>query len=130
MRIKRRFLAGFLTGALLALALGFVAINEYVRLQYAMNMLSVGSNMHAAIAADLELGRIDSAQRRNRLVAWVEYQNLHYAKCAYEIRWHLFTSRPDRVCGLSFRSSMPEDWQIPGMEKARENAQKSLEGKP
>lgn len=130
MRIKRRFLVGFLTGAFLALALGFVAINEYVRLQYAMNMLSGGSNMYASIAADLELSRIDSAQSRNRLVAWVEYQNLNYSKCMYEIRWHLFTSRPDKICGSIFKSSMPEDWQIPGMEKARESAQKNLEGKP
>ena len=130
MKIKRRFLAGILTGAVLALALGFVAINEYVRLQYAMNMLSVGSNMHASIAADLELGRIDNAQRRNRLVAWVEYQNLNYSKCMYEIHWHLFTSRPNRICGLSFNSSMPEDWQISGMEKAREIAQQDLERKP
>ena len=119
--MKRGFVFGFAMGSVLFFLLGLLWSNELIRAQYSLQALSGGSNVYASIGANLELGRDESAQRQLRLLAWVDRTNGQYANCMSNFRWYLFTKRSHESCKHFIEAPMPEDWQIPGLDKALSN---------
>jgi hypothetical protein len=115
--MNRSFVLGFLAGAVVFALLGLLVVNQLFRVQHSLSALGGGSNIYAAMAADLQLGNIQRAETRLRTVAWVDRTNAQYAGCMSAVRWHLIKSQPVERCKRFLETPMPGDWQIPGVDK-------------
>jgi hypothetical protein len=86
-------------------------------MHHSLAALSAGSNIYAAMAADLQTGNIERAMVRLKTLAWEDRQNGRYSGCMTDVRWHLFRTPRAESCADIFETPMPSEWQIPGVEK-------------
>ena len=115
--MNRIFIQVFIAAAVLFELIVLLEVNQLFRMQHSISAMSGGSNIYAAMAADLQLGNLQRATTRLRTVTWVDRTSAQYAGCMSAVRWHLFNNQPGERCKHFLETPMPENWQIPGVDK-------------
>ena len=127
----REFWVGLATGLVVAGAFGVYALNQQVRLSHhfsAFNLPARASHL-SALRVRYEAGEFDRAEHYHRRIAlsWVEMARFH--QCVAESRWALGGSTFHQ-CELEFSKQVPADWEIPGLEHARERFERQQAARP
>lgn len=115
------FWVGLVTGLILAGGYGAYALNHQLRMNHTKSAFSfTATALHLnAMRARFEAGETERAESYHRMVAWGLNEFGRYENCVAKSRWALGGSRL-HGCTLNFPKTIPENWEIPGLDHARE----------
>lgn len=80
------------------------------------------------LRARLEAGELEWAENHHRVIAWSYRQESQLSRCMAESRWVLSTAAQES-CLEHFDTEIPEDWEIPMLDKARADIARRIEAR-
>lgn len=121
---------GFWVGLVLGLGIaggtGVFFMNQLMRGMLSLDALSAPARVtHLnGLRVRLEAGELERADQYHRVISWSYRQEGQFARCMAESRWALSarwlrgSAAMDR-CSEQFEAKVPDDYDIPGLDKAR-----------
>jgi len=121
--VTKGFLGGLVVGAGVMLVGAVYSVNSVSRMHYALDAISANPSYFANVQAAIEAGEDEAAIASLKAYSMSELANTRYAACAAEVTWHLSTQTIMEQCGhhfSDFSGTRPADFEIPGIDRARE----------
>jgi hypothetical protein len=124
---RRSFWKGFAVGGLLFAVLGLAYANLLIKGSWVGPALTAyPSSMYAKIYVAMEENRNEAAMRSLRSLAYTDARYARYANCMNEHCWFVPFGQANDDCKVFFESmATPDDWEIHGLDKAREDAERT-----
>ena len=124
------FWLGLVLGTVIGGGAGLFYMNQHMRVMHTLLGLSAAPRVtHLnGLRARLEAGELEWADQYHRVMAWSYRQEGQLSQCMADSRWVLSTTAQER-CLEHFHTEIPEDWEIPMLDKARADIARRIEAR-